>query len=240
MARAAAAPVKRFYKQAEPRAAEGGWEILLDGRTVKTPARATLRSPSGALAAAIAGEWNGQGETIDPRSMPLTGLANAAIDRVAPDPAAFAGGLAAYGETDLLCYRADAPAALIGRQRQLWDPLIAWARRRFDIDFEIVPGIMHRAQPARTVEQLGRAVAARDSFELAAFSPLVTIGGSLIIALALDEGAADLDPAWAAASLDESWQAEQWGVDAEAARTLEHRRVEFAAAFRFLELVRLG
>ncbi len=230
--------MKRFYKNAEARAAEGGWEILLDQRQVRTPAREPLLVPGEPLARAIADEWNGQGEKIDPRSMPFTGLANAAIDRVAPDAPAFAGGLAAYAEADLLCYRAEAPAALVARQAALWDPLLAWARRRYDIDFEIVSGIIHRPQPERTVAQLARAVASRGPFELAAFAPLVTISGSLVIALALAEGAADLDSAWAAASLDEAWQAEQWGVDEEAARVLESRRAEFAAAYRFLDLVR--
>ena len=230
--------MKRFYKAAEARAGELGWEILLDQRPVKTPARNPLLAPAEALGRAIAAEWDRQGDTIDPRSMPFTGLANAAIDRVAPDPAAFAAILARYGETDLLCYRADAPAPLVERQREAWDPLLAWARRRFDVDFEVVAGIMHRPQPLRTVEALGRAVAARGPFELAALSPLVTISGSLIIGLALVEQAVDLDTAWAAASLDEAWQAEQWGVDEEAARVLEGRRAEFASAYEFLGLVR--
>ncbi len=231
--------MKRFYKEAQLRTAEGATEVLLDARPVKTPARNLLAVPSEVLGRAIADEWNGQGETIDPRSMPLTGLANAAIDRIAPDPATFAQGLAAYGEADLLCYRADGPSGLVARQREVWDPLLAWARRRFDVDFEVVSGIIHRPQPEWTVQQLGKALAARDRFELAAFSPLVTISGSLIIALALAEGAVALDTAWAAASLDEAWQAEQWGVDAEAARVLEARRLDVASAYRFLELVRL-
>ena len=230
--------MKRFYKNAEAKAADGGWEILLDGRAVKTPARNALAAPTEELGRAMAAEWDSQGETIDPRSMPFTGLANAAIDRVAPDRAAFAARLALYGETDLLCYRADAPAGLVARQREQWDPLLAWARRRYDVDFEVVAGIIHRPQPALTVERLGKAAAARGDFELAALSPLVTISGSLILALALDEGAIDLDSAWAAAALDETWQAEQWGADAEAERVLEIRRAEFAAAEAFLRLVR--
>ena len=229
--------MKRFYERAEPRPAEAGWEILLDGRPVKTPARAPLRSPGEALARALADEWNAQGERIDPRAMPLTGLANAAIDRVEPDREAFAASLAAYGETDLLCYRAEGPTSLVSRQAEQWDALIAWARHRFDIDFELICGIIHRPQPARTLEQLAKAAAARDAFQLAALSPLVTISGSLVVALALGEGAADLDTAWAAACLDETWQAEQWGADAEAAAVLENRRRDFEAAYRFLQLI---
>ncbi|HEY0626794.1 MAG TPA: ATP12 family protein [Allosphingosinicella sp.] len=229
--------MKRFYQNAEAAPADGGYEILLDGRRVKTPARAELFVPTKQLAAAVAAEWNGQAEEIDPRSMPLTGLANAAIDRVAPDPDTFAAGLGAYGESDLLCYRADTPQALVQRQADIWDPLLAWARRRFDVDFELVCGIMHRPQHEMTLKQLSQAVAARTAFELAALSPLVTISGSLIIALALAEGAIDLEAAWNAATLDEAWQAEQWGEDAEASKALEARRRDFEAAHHFLQLL---
>jgi chaperone required for assembly of F1-ATPase len=229
--------MKRFYKNAAAAPAEGGHEILLDERRVKTPARAPLVLPTAALAEAIAEEWNAQGENIDPRAMPLTGLANAAIDRVAPDREGFARGLALFGESDLLCYRAEAPEGLVARQSELWDPLLAWARRRYDVNFETVFGIMHRPQPAHTLEQLAQAVAARGAFELAAMSPLVTIAGSLVIALALVEEAIDLDTAWNAATLDEQWQVEQWGEDAEAAARLANRRREYEAAHRFLKLL---
>ena len=159
-----ARPVKRFYKQATTGKDR---RILLDGRPVKTPGRADLAPPSRALAEAIAAEWNAQGETIDPRAMPLTGLANAAIDRIAPDREAFARGLSVYGESDLTCYRAEGPPRLVERQAERWDPVLAWA----------------------------------------------------------------------AASLDEQWQAEQWGEDAEAAKALANRRADFAAGHRFLTLL---
>jgi chaperone required for assembly of F1-ATPase len=132
---------------------------------------------------------------------------------------------------------ADKPETLIARQAEQWDPLLVWARRRFDVEFEVVSGIIHRPQPASTIERLSRAVAARSPFELAALAPLVTISGSLIIALALAEGAVELDFAWAAATLDEAWQFEQWGADLEAEKVLEARRQEFAAAYRFLQLL---
>jgi chaperone required for assembly of F1-ATPase len=226
--------VKRFYKLA---ATDPDRRILLDGRPVKTPGRQDLVPPTASLAEAIADEWNAQGETIDPRAMPLTGLANAAIDRVASDPAAFASGLAAYGESDLLYYRAEGPAGLVGRQAELWDPILAWAQQRFDIVFELATGVIHMAQPAETVQRLRAAVAARDPFALAGLSPLVTVSGSLLIALAVAEGALGLGEAWAAATLDEQWQAEQWGEDTEAAAALAARRRDFAAAARFLALL---
>lgn len=226
--------MKRFYKQAT---LGPGRRILLDGRPVKTPGRNDLAPPTASLAEAIADEWNAQGESIDPRAMPLTGLANAAIDRVAPDPAAFASGLAAYGESDLLYYRAEGPAALAARQAELWDPILAWAQQRYDAVFELATGVIHMAQPPETVERLRAAVAARDPFALAGLSPLVTVSGSLLIALAVAEGAIGLEEAWAAGTLDERWQAEQWGEDAEATAALAGRRRDFAAAARFLALL---
>jgi chaperone required for assembly of F1-ATPase len=230
--------MKRFYKAAEavPAGADG-FAILLDGRPVMTPAKRKLAIPAAALADAVAAEWNAQGEKVDPRSMPLTGLANAAIDRVAPDPESFGRSLSKYGEGDLLCYRAEGPESLVRRQAEAWDILLQWARRRFDVDFTLVEGIVHRPQPPETIERLARAVAARGPFELAALSPLVTISGSLIVALALAERAIDLDEAWAAATVDESWQAEKWGEDKLAAAALEARRLEFEAAWRFLDLL---
>jgi chaperone required for assembly of F1-ATPase len=229
--------MKRFYGHAAASPEEGGVAVLLDGRPVRTPGRNLLRVPTEELAEAIAAEWNAQGETVDPGSMPLTGLANAAIDRVAPDPAGFARSLAEYGESDLLCYRAEGPQSLVERQEKVWEPLLAWARTRFGVEIETTTGVMHRRQPDLTVERLGRAVAARGAFQLAGLSPLVTISGSLIVALALAEGAIGLETAWDAAMLDEAWQAEQWGADPLAAASLENRRREFEAAYRFLTLL---
>lgn len=229
--------MKRFYKEAAVVERDGGFEVQLDGRPIKTPARATLTVPTRALADAIAAEWQAQGDIVDPRSMPITGLANAAIDRVGPERESFARALAVYGETDLTCYRADTPQPLVHRQSEAWDPLLAWARSRYDVDFAVVCGLMHEEQPASTADRLAGVVAAQGGFELAALSPLVTISGSLLIALALAEGAIDLDTAWSAATLDERWQAEQWGEDAEAMKALENRRRDFEAAWRFLNLL---
>jgi chaperone required for assembly of F1-ATPase len=229
--------VKRFWKTAEAVAKDGGWTIELDGRPVRTPARELLTLPTAQLAEAVAAEWNDVGETIDPRAMPLTGLSNAAVDRVAPDRPAFAASLAKYAEGDLACYRAEGPRELVDRQAESWDPLLSWARRRFDVDFRTTSGILHVPQPAATVEQLAHAVGALDAFHLAGLSPLVTIGGSLIAALAVLEGGFSVEDAWSAVSLDERWQLEQWGSDAEAEAALENRRSEFLAAARFLELL---
>lgn len=229
--------MKRFWKEASAIEADGGWAIALDGKPVRTPGRAALVVPTPALAEAIAEEWNGVSETLDPRAMPLTGIANAAIDRVAPDKEAFAAGLARYGESDLTSYRAEGPPALIQRQEAAWGPLIAWARRRFDVDFALTSGIVHVAQPKATLDRLGHAVASLDAFRLAALSPLVRIGGSLVAALAVVEGALEPGAAWEAVSIDERWQSEQWGEDAEAAAALANRKRDFLAAASFLELL---
>lgn len=229
--------MKRFWSEVTVESDGTGWTIRLDGRPVRTPARAPLVVPTPALADAIADEWRAPSDTIDPRAMPLTGLANAAIDRVAPDPAAFADGLARYAETDLACYRAEGPGALTARQEERWDALLGWARRRYDVDFATTTGITHVAQPPATVERLAYAVESLDPYRLAGLSPLVATGGSLIAALAVLEHAFSPEDAWTAVSVDDQWQREQWGSDADAEAALENRRRDFMAGARFLELL---
>lgn len=227
--------MKRFWKHVAITPERG---LTLDDRPVRTPGRTPLILPTDALADAVAAEWRGVAETLDPRAMPLTGLANAAIDRVAPDPAAFAEGLARYGESDLLCYRADAPVELVRRQRAAWDPIMAWAQHRYDVRFETTTGIVHRAQPPATVARLGEAVAANHAFALAALSPLITLTGSLILPLAVAEQAITPDDAWAAAHVDDDWQTEHWGEDDLATDRRTHRRADYDAAITFLALLR--
>lgn len=229
--------MKRFWTAAETVETDGGYAIALDGKRVKTPARADLLVTSQQLADAIAREWNDSGETVDPGTMALTGLANAAIDRIAPAKEAFAAGLASYGETDLTCYRAEGPEPLVRRQQESWDALLEWARRRYDVDFHCQTGIMHVAQPEETVRQLRHAVATLNAFEMAGLSPLVTIGGSLVAALAVFEEMLPAEAAWEAVSLDDRWQLEQWGDDPEARAALDTRRRDFLAAARFLSLL---
>ncbi|MFZ5749337.1 MAG: ATP12 family chaperone protein [Pseudomonadota bacterium] len=229
--------MKRFWTEVAVAAEGDGFGIALDARPVRTPGRVPLALPTRALAEAIADEWRAVDGEIDPRTMPLTGLANAAIDRIAPDTHRFAAGLAAYGETDLLYYRAHEPAELAARQAAAWDPLLDWARGRYDVAFEPVAGVMHHPQPPATVARLADAVAARSPFELAALTPIVTVTGSLVAALALLEGAADRDTVWHAAQVDEDWQAEQWGEDDIAATTRAAHRADFDAGARFAALL---
>ena len=229
--------MKRFWKSAQAIQNDGGWGVELDGRPLRTPERKPLSVPAQRLAEAIAGEWNAAEEKIDPRAMPLTGLANAAIDRVAPDKKSFASGIAKYAEADLASYRAEGPQGLIDAQAEHWDELLAWGRRRFDVDFRTTNGLLHVDQPPATVERLGHAVSALDPYRLAGLSPLVTIGGSLLAALGVLEEVFTPEWAWEAVSVDDRWQLEQWGSDAEAEAALDNRKRDFLAAARFLELL---
>ncbi len=228
--------MKRFYKQAAV-TGDGPFGVALDGRPLRTPSRAALAVPTLALAEAIAGEWNAQGEEIHPRTMPLTGLSNAAIDRVAPDPTAFADGLSVFAENELLAYRADHPPVLVAHQAAHWDPWLAWARARYDIDFTLVAGIIHLAQPPATLARLAAAYRAFDSFRLAALNPIVTISGSAVIGLCVAAGEMDAATAWAIGHLDELWQAEQWGKDPLAEAGHKERQGDLAAAVAMLALL---
>jgi chaperone required for assembly of F1-ATPase len=229
--------MKRFWNSAAVVAEKGGWGIALDGKPVRTPAGKPLLVPAGPLANAIAGEWNACRETVNPRELPLTGLANVAIDQVSPDREAFACRIARYAESDLLCYRAQTPRALAERQAESWDKLLSWARRQFDVAFATTSGTVHVRQPDATVRRLTHAVQSLDAFHLAGLAPLVTIGGSLVAGLAVLEGAYSPEQAWEAVSIDEQWQLDQWGADAEAQATLEARRRGFFDSARFLELL---
>lgn len=230
--------MKRFWKTVTVEPTDAGLGIALDGRPVRTPGRVPLTLPTPALAQAVAGEWSAVEDRLDPRAMPLTGLANAAIDRIAPDPAAFAAGLAAYGESDLLCYRAEDPEPLVARQQAAWDPVLAWARQRYDVTFAITAGVMHVVQSPATIARLAEATTARDAFALAGLSPIVTITGSLVLALALAERALDAETVWNAAHVDEDWQVERWGEDPLATEARLIRRRDYDAAVQFLAALR--
>lgn len=230
--------MKRFWKTVTVEPTDAGLGIALDGRPVRTPGRVPLTLPTPALAQAVAGEWSAVEDRLDPRAMPLTGLANAAIDRIAPDPAAFAAGLAAYGESDLLCYRAEDPEPLVARQQAAWDPVLAWARQRYDVTFAITAGVMHVVQSPATMARLAEATTVRDAFALAGLSPIVTITGSLVLALALAERAFDAETVWNAAHVDEDWQVERWGEDPLATEARLIRRRDYDAAVQFLDALR--
>ena len=228
--------LKRFWKSATAAPCDGGFEVLLDGRRVKTPAKSPLILPSLALAEAIAAEWDAQDDAVDPGQMPLTRTANSAIDKVAHQFEDVAAMLAEYGGTDLLCYRAEAPVGLQAAQAAAWDPLLDWARVRYDAPLMTGQGVMHVMQPQASLDNLAAPLRAMSVFELAGFHDLVTISGSLIIALALAEAQIDLDTAWAAAHVDEDWQAQEWGHDDEATAHAALKQAAFGDALAFLRL----
>ena len=226
--------MKRFWTAVAVDEINGGFGVSLDARALKTPAKAALVVPTRPLAEAIAAEWEATGETVDPRMMPMTGLANAAIDRAGEDLIA---GIVRYAGSDQFCYRAEGPTPLVERQVEAWDALLGWAQHRYEVEFATCSGVVHVDQPSETIRKLSDAVSMLDRFRLAALSPLVTIGGSLIAGLAVLEQAIPPETAWDGVSLDERWQLEKWGSDAEAEAMLEARRTEFLAAARFVELL---
>lgn len=230
------AGLKRFYKAAEARRVEGEFAILLDGRPVKTPMGASLTLPAAALAEAIAAEWAGQGEEIDLRAMPLTGLANTALDHVRPDPAAVIARLETYAGHDLTCYRSGEPAELARRETAAWDPPLLWAKTQYGLDLKTTDGIASIAQPA--LASLRAHLARRDAFALTGLTTAAGLLKSVVLALALADGRLNAAEAHAAAHVDEDFQAERWGWDAEAADRLKQLLAELEAAERFLSLAK--
>jgi len=228
---------KRFWKEARAEQADDGWLIRLDGRELRTPRKSALRLPGRALAEALAEEWQAQGEVIDPTAMPLTRTANSAVEQVATQHGAVADMLADYADADLLCYRADAPAELAARQEEAWDPLLDWAAEELGARLETRTGVMHAPQPAQALDALRARVHALDAFEMAAFHDLVTLSGSLVLGFATAHGRIAPEEAWRQSRIDEDWQIEQWGPDAEAEELASRRRAAFLDADRFYRLI---
>ena len=240
-----AAKFKRFYARASweavPPGADGragtGFRVLLDGKAVKTPAKAEMALPSQALAAAIAAEWQDQGEEVEVRSLTLTGLAWTALDRVGPGRERVVEELAGFGAHDLICYHAETPPDLAARQRQRWQPLIEWAARTLGAPLVVTAGVVSIEQPPEALAALRQALVARDVFELTALGAAASAAGSLVIALALAAGRIDAAAAFDAAQLDESYQIERWGEDPEAGRRRAAIKADLETAARFLALL---
>jgi chaperone required for assembly of F1-ATPase len=229
--------MKRVYTSVDTRQAGDGWGIALDGRPLRTPAKRELIVPNEALAAAIAAEWDAQESDIHPETMPLTRLAATAIDRTAEKRADIVAEIANYAATDLLCYRAERPPALAARQEAVWQPLLDWAAGRYDAGLAVTAGIVPTAQSPASLKAYAAAVAALDHFRLTALQAATAASGSLILALALHEKRLDAEAAFAASQLDETFQIEAWGEDAEAARRRRALAADIAAAARFLDLL---
>lgn len=227
---------KRFWTQATAEREGTGWSVRLDGRAVKTPAKAALIVPTQAMARAIAAEWDAQDGEVKPATMPVTRAANSAIDKVTPQFEAVAAMLADYGGTDLLCYRAEGPDALVARQGAAWDPLLDWAATSLSAPLVCATGVLPVAQDQASLDRLAAELQALDAFRLTALHDLVAISGSLIIGLAVARGRLSVDEGWLASRIDEHWQAEQWGADDEAAEVEAIKQAAMRDAARFLAL----
>jgi len=215
---------KRFYKTAKAAPLDDGFGVLLDGRAVLTPGRARLILPREALAALIADEWEAQAQTIQLAHMNATRLAYTAIDRVAVARAETMGEIVGFAGSDLLCYFADAPQALVRRQTEQWGPLLDWADRTLGVRLEPVAGIIHRAQPAQSLARVQALCAEADDFTLAALAYGAALYGSAVLTLAVLKGECTGEQAFDLSRLDEAFQEEQWGIDDDAAARTAHRR----------------
>ena len=229
--------MKRFYKIVSVAGEGGGFAVMLDGKKMRTRAKAPFVLPNQALAQAIAGEWEDQGSKIEPQSMPLTRLAGTAIDRVAPARPGVIDELTAYAETDLLCHRADRPADLAVRQDAAWGPLLEWAAQRFAAGLKVTVGILPQPQPKQALAALRGAVAAYDDMMLAGLHSATAATGSLIIGLALTEGRIDAGEAFETSQIDESYQIERWGEDAEHEAQRAAIRADLKSTANFLRLL---
>jgi len=229
--------MKRVYKAVGVAEAGDGWEVRLDGRALRSPAKAPLVLPTRAMAEAVAAEWDAQADEVKPDTMPVMQLASTAVDRVGPQRAAIVDGVAAYAGSDLLCYRADHPRELAERQAREWQPLLDWAAHRYDALLQATSGIVHRAQPEDALKALRNAVDALDDWQLTGVQNATALAGSIIIALALYERRIDAGTAFELSQLDETFQIEKWGEDAEAAKRRASLRADLEATERFLSLL---
>ena len=230
--------MRRFWKEVSVGEDSGGFRVALDGRPLKTQGGAPQIVPSRPLAEALAEEWRGQSEVVDPRAFPMRDMADLAIDQIGPDRPAQIATLLRYAETDTLCYRADPEEPLFRRQQELWEPLMQAIESRCRLRFERVSGIVHRPQPAETLEKLRALLEEQSDFTLAALATLTPLGASLIVALAALEEDADPAVLFAAANCEEDWQVELWGADAGAAEVRAAREAAFVLAARFAGLAR--
>ncbi len=230
--------MRRFWKEATVADVAGGWQVMLDGRALETQAGSAQIVPTRILAEALAGEWAAQGDTVNPDSFPLRDLADLAIDVIAPDRAGAVAKLRGYGETDTLCYRAEPDERLHAHQLEVWEPPLCAAEARWQVRFERISGVMHRPQSEATLARLEQVLAAQDNFTLAALTTLSSLAASLVVGLAAIEPGADEAALWAAAELEEIWQAELWGKEAEAEMRRARRFAAFRSAGQFAKLAR--
>lgn len=232
---------KRFYKDvtvAEAEAGAGAFKVLLDGRGVRTPAKRELVLPNRRLAEAVAVEWRAQQSTIDPATMPLTRLANSAIDGVADRAVDVREAILAYGGSDLICYLADGQPELVEQQSRRWGDVHAWMKQAFGVELALAVGVMPVAQPSAMLARLDRAMGDRSPLELTALHVMTASMGSLLLTLGVLHGRLSPAEAWALAHIDEDYQIEKWGRDEEAEARRKRRSAEMDAACLVLECCR--
>jgi chaperone required for assembly of F1-ATPase len=230
---------RRTYKKVVTVAAVGGgFTVVIDGQPLRTPLGHPLAVPTEALARAIADELAAQEKDIRPHTMPMTQLACTAIDRAGRERAALVEAVLRFAATDLLCYRAEEPEALVTRQRDAWQPLLDWAATDLDAPLRVTTGVVPVDQPATTIIALKATVEGLDDLALAALSAATAASGSLVIGLALVRGRLDAETAFTVSHLDETFQMERWGEDAEAAERRRAVRADLEAVARFLALAR--
>jgi chaperone required for assembly of F1-ATPase len=228
----------RFYTDVSVVSHSQGFTVLLDGKPIHTPAGAELLLPTPALADAVAEEWRAQGEKVRPETMFLTKLANTAIDRIAVHRRTVIAQIVSFARSDVLCYRAEGPEALVALQRRVWDPILDWARERYGVILLCGAGIGFVEQQQESLDALERAIDDYDSFALSGLQAAAALLGSAVIALALAEQKLSVQEAFAAAELDENFQADQWGRDFEAEKRRANNQAELEAIDRFLRAVR--
>lgn len=231
--------MKRFYKETAVDLGDGGHRILLDGKPMRTPAKAVLVVPTRALAQAIAAEWDKVPDKADINAthLPLTRLAATGLDRVTTQRARVIEDTAKYAASDMLCYRASEPESLVKRQQETWQPLLDWAAERYGARLVVVEGLAFVSQPEEAMSKLHEAVTTHSDLGLSALYNLTHISGSLVVALAVAEGHLAAADAFAAAQLDELYQVERWGSDPIATKRHEGIRHDIEAGARFLALL---
>lgn len=232
--------MKRFWKKTSVEQAADGWAVLLDDRPVRTPAKAQVILPLEIMAREVAAEWDAQDEVVSPLTMPMTRTAATCLDRIAPEMAAVQQMVAAYGETDLLCYRSAHPQALADRQAYGWDPVLHWAKEVLAAPLKTGTGVMHVPQAPASITALSEIVSAQDSWTLTGLADLTTISGSLVLGLAVLHGHLSAPEAWSLSRIDETWNIEEWGEDDEAAKQAAMKEADFLHAARVLEMMKHG
>ena len=224
---------KRFWKNAQVKSVGDGFVIELDGQVIRTPSKALLKVASQKIAKQIAFEWMAQKEVVDPATMPNTRMANSVIDKIMVNREAVIEMLAEYAESDLLCYRATTPQGLINQQNKIWNPILDWSKNSLLAPMLTTSGVIHIEQNIKSIGIYQDKLEAMNPYQLAGMHDLITISGSFVISMALISNQLNVSEAWYAATVDERWQENQWGIDDEAAEALEKRRLDFEFAYKF-------